>query len=405
MAAAIAHAGAGAAAPALAAGGATAALHDQPVSAAVPSAPAGPPSPAAAVPAPEEAIPQGTALWFACTQPQWGGPAPLSCPRPYDPRYTSTFLHAFQRFTPENEFKMAFLEPQQNQFDFSLADQVALFARSTGKTVRGHTLVWNQELPQWVTAPLLPWTHDSLLAVMRSYISAVVGHFARSFPGLVGEWDVVNEPFDEEGNLQANLWENVIGPEYIADALEAAHAADPSARLLINDEGTELPGPKAMAMLALARSLKQAGVPLDAVGFESHVTPGAMPSLGYLIWLMGQYAAAGIDVEITELDVADDGFIDNPAAKQEVFRRYALACHVARNCIGFSVWGVADPYSWLGPGSDALMYDANFRPRPVVAVIRRLLAHHAGLRHARRRSHGHRTLLSRSGRRQRESAR
>ena len=384
IAAAIAQAGFAAAAP-LRAPVPLGELRDQPVAAAVPSSPVGPPSPPAAIPPASAPISEGTSLWYSCINSTWSGPASLSCPQPYDPRYLTTFLRGFSRFTPENELKMAFLEPQQNRFDFSVADRLAEFAQSAGRPMRGHTLVWNQEMPGWVTNPLLPWTKDTLLPVLRNYISTVVGHFAQSFPGVIREWDVVNEPLDEQGNLQANLWESVIGPEYIADALEAAHAAAPGAQLVINDEGTELPGPKGTAMLNLARSLKQAGVPLDVVGLESHVTPGAAPPLGYLVWLMRQYAQAGLDVEITELDVSDDGLVDDPVAKQAVFRRYAEACHLSANCIGFGVWGVADQYSWLGPTSDALLYDTQFRPRPVVATIHQLLANHVIVVHAQRR--------------------
>jgi endo-1,4-beta-xylanase len=79
-------------------------------------------------------------------------------------------------------------------------------------------------------------------------------------------------------------------------------------------------------------------------------------------------------VEITELDVANDGLVDDPVAKAAVFRRYALACRLAPNCVGYTVWGVADRYSWLGPFSDALLYDADFRPRPVAAVVHGLLS-------------------------------
>jgi endo-1,4-beta-xylanase len=323
------------------------------------------------------AIPEGSSLWFACTQPAYAGPPSLRCPYPYDPRYAGTFLRGFDRFTPENEFKMMYTEPAENRFDFSLADRVAAFAQAAGKTIRGHTLIWDDELPLWLDRPLLGWNRDWMAGVMRNYISNMVGHFATSFPGVVTEWDVVNEPLASNGTLARSPWFRGLGSDYIPMALELAHQADPSARLLINENGAES-WPKAEPLLALATQLKRADIPLDGVGFESHVTPSTAPTLDELLSLWRRYAQAGLNVEVTELDVADDHGVDDPAAKQDVFRRYALACRLAGNCTGFTVWGVADRYSWLGANSDALLYDSNFSPKPMAEQLRQILGDAGG---------------------------
>lgn len=319
-------------------------------------------------------IPEGSALWFACTEQSFSGPFSLRCPLPYDPLYLQTFLNAFSRFTPENEFKMVYLEPEENRFNFALADQIAEFARVNDKTIRGHTLLWNEMMPWWLAHPLLPWNRNDLTAVMRTYITTVVSHFNTLFPGIVTEWDVVNEPLTGMGTLAWSPWEEAIGPSYIELALEDAHAADPSARLLINENGADVPGPKSAALLALATSLKTSGVPLNAIGFESHVTPDTAPTLDELVSLWRQYAAVGLDVEVTELDVGDDDGVDDPAAKQAILERYAQACRDAGNCVGFTVWGVADSYSWLGPNTNALLYNSSFQPTPAATFVHRVLS-------------------------------
>jgi endo-1,4-beta-xylanase len=319
-------------------------------------------------------IPEGAAVWYACTQPTFVGPLSLRCPLAYNARYTQTFLSGFSRLTPENEFKMIYTEPQENKFNFSVADQVAAFARANHKTVRGHTLIWNQQMPLWLSHPLLPWRRTALIGVMHSYISTVVGHFQSAFPGVVTEWDVINEPLDATGQLAWSPWLEGIGSSYIPLALEYAHAAAPTARLFINEQSADVPGPKAEALLALATSLKQSGVPLSGVGFEAHVTPATAPTLDDLVSLWRRYAAVGLDVEVTELDVADNpGGVDDPAAKLAIFETYAEACRIVGNCTGFTVWGVADQYSWLGPNTNALLYNSNFQPTPAVEAIRRLL--------------------------------
>jgi endo-1,4-beta-xylanase len=318
-------------------------------------------------------IPEGAAVWFACTEPTFDGPLSLRCPLPYDPSYVQTFLNGFSRLTPENEFKMVYTEPEENRFAFSVADQVAEFARAHGKTIRGHTLLWNEEMPFWLSHPLLPWTAPELTEVMHTYITTVVNHFQTVFPGVVTEWDVINEPLTATGRLASSPWLNAIGPGYIRLALEYAHAADPAARLMINEQDADSPGPEANGLLALATSLKQAGVPLSGVGFEAHVTTANAPSLEDLVSLWRRYAAVGLDVEVTELDVDNINGVNDPAAKLAVFERYAEACRIVGNCTGLTVWGVADSYSWLGSDTDALLYNSDFQPTAAATAVRRIL--------------------------------
>lgn len=324
--------------------------------------------------APSMPIPEGSALWYACTEPIFSGPLLLRCPVPYNPGYLETFLRQFSRFTPENEFKMMFLEPIENRFNFTLADQIARFAIEYHKTIRGHNLLWNQENPLWLSHPLLPWNRATLINVMRTWISTVVSHFASLFPGVVTEWDVVNEPLTVSGALNPNPWERAIGPGYMRLALNFAHAADPSARLVINSNGADTPGATETDLLELATALKQSGAPLGAVGFEAHVTPDTAPTVAQLVSLWRRYAAAGLNVEVTELDVGNDPGGDTQDQKTAVFEHYAQACRLAGNCIGLTVWGVADQYSWLGPKSNALLYSSDFQPSPAVGFVDEMLS-------------------------------
>jgi GH35 family endo-1,4-beta-xylanase len=350
---------------------ASAAAPTTPTTATTPSTPGTSSTPPVTAGAP---IPEGTALWYACTQPVFSGPLFLRCPLPYNPQYLETFLSGFSRFTPENEFKMQFLEPEANHFYFTVADQIARFATEYHKTIRGHTLIWREENPLWLSHPLLPWSRGELNNVMRYYITTVVHHFATNFPGVVTEWDVVNEPLTATGALSSNPWERAIGPSYIRLALDYAHAADPSARLLINTNAADIPGNTETDIFELAASLKQSGAPLSAVGFEGHVTPDTAPSLDQLVSLWKRYAAVGLNVEVTELDVGNDPGGSTQAQKTAVFERYAEACRMAGNCTGFTVWGVADQYSWLGPSADPLLYTSTFQPTPAVPFIRKVLA-------------------------------
>lgn len=326
------------------------------------------------------AIPRGVAVWWGCMERDVDGPATLACPRGYDPRYAETVLANFERFTPENELKMIHLQPRQGVFDFSLADRIAGFAQFYGRQVRGHALVWGSDLPRWLTEPrLFEWDRSAALDVMRAHVRTVMRRFATRFPGVVGTWDVVNEPLDERGRLAKTFWATRIGPDYIERALRYADAADSSARLVINEVDVERPGPKADALLELVRRLKERDVPLDAVGFQMHLgSPRGAPPVEDLVALMRRFGELGVDVEITELDIPTPVLATtlggNAAADQaNAYRRVAQACADAGNCTGFSVWGVADPYSWRGESERALMFDAAFQPKGQVNDVYELL--------------------------------
>jgi endo-1,4-beta-xylanase len=313
-------------------------------------------------------VPLGAAVWYACTDPAYGGPATLGCPvKPVAPEtasslaatYTSTFTTNFDRLTPENEFKMVWTQPTQGRFDFKVADKVAAFAKARGMHVRGHALVYAAANPGWVNKPLFlfPWTRSSLLAAMRTHISTMVTHFKTSFPGVVDVWDVVNEPFLDSGARDQNVYQRVIGNDWIEQAFRAANAADPSALLYLNEFNADVVGPRQQAVLALVRDFVARGVPIDGVGLEMHLgANGTYPTLEALKAVMAQYAQLGLRVQLTELDVLRPVTPDNGVAQRAAYNTAAQACREMPNCTDVSVWGVADAYSWRGADQRATLF-------------------------------------------------
>ena len=117
--------------------------------------------------------------------------------------------------------KWAEIHPKRGEYAFGDADALVGLARGTGKRVRGHTLVWEQQLPRWITRQ--DWSRSELRRVVREHVTGVVSHFR----GRVAQWDVVNEPLLPSGKLKKSVFERVLGPGYIALAFRAARAADP----------------------------------------------------------------------------------------------------------------------------------------------------------------------------------
>jgi endo-1,4-beta-xylanase len=182
-----------------------------------------------------------------------------------DPHYGEVLRREFSTVTAENAMKWQDVEPQRGVSDFAAADELVELARRNKQVVHGHVLVWHNQLPGWLAGG--SFTPEELETILRDHVFEVAGHFR----GRVRSWDVVNEPFNEDGTLRETIWSQALGPDHIEQALRWAHEADPNAKLYLNDYNLESLGPKSDAMYALAQDLLARGVPLHGVGFQGHL--------------------------------------------------------------------------------------------------------------------------------------
>ena len=278
-------------------------------------------------------------------------------------KYMAAAGREFDAVTPGNEMKWGTVEPTQGQFNWTGADQIVAFAQANNQVVRGHNLVWHQQLPNWLTSG--SFTGPQVLQLMQQHITTEVTRFA----GKVIQWDVVNEPFNEDGTLRSDIFENASGGSgYIATALRTARAADPNAKLYLNDFNIEGVNTKSTAMLNLVTSLKQQGVPIDGVGFESHFILGQVPST--LQQNIQRFVNAGVNVWITELDdrITLPASSANLTTQANDYAAVVRACLAVTGCVGITVWGFTDLDSWIPgafPGQGAAdLFDNNIDPKP-----------------------------------------
>ncbi len=286
-----------------------------------------------------------------------------------DAAYLKILGSEFNSTTAGNALKWYATEPQQGVFDFTQGDQVLDFARKHHMSFRAHTLVWHNQLPDWLTNGT--FTADQLRAILKNHILTE----ARHYRGKVYSWDVVNEAFNEDGTYRDTIFYRTLGPGYIADALRWARQADPHAKLYLNDYNLEAIGPKSDAYYNLVKQLKAQGVPIDGVGFQGHLAL----QYGYPDTLqqnLQRFADLGLDVAITELDIrmyvpADEAKL---ATQADWYSRVTKACLAVRRCVGITIWDYTDKYSWIpavfqGEGA-ALPYDENLQPKPAYYAIR-----------------------------------
>ncbi|MBO2448833.1 endo-1,4-beta-xylanase [Actinomadura barringtoniae] len=289
-----------------------------------------------------------------------------------DAPYVATLGREFNAITPGNAMKWDATEPQRGQFSFAKGDEIVALAQKNGQKVRGHTLVWHSQLPSWVSNGGFPAAE--LRSILQNHVTTVASHYK----GQVMHWDVVNEPFNDDGTFRDSVFYSTLGQSYIADALRAARAADPGAKLYINDYNTDGIGAKSDAMYNLVKSLKSQGVPIDGVGFQGHLAlQYGLPS--QVQQNLQRFADLGVDVAITELDIrmvlpADSAKLSTQAAW---YSDVTKACLAVSRCVGITVWDYTDKYSWIPgvfPGQGAaLPYDENLAPKPAYAALRTAL--------------------------------
>jgi endo-1,4-beta-xylanase len=280
----------------------------------------------------------------------------VSADRLEDPGYAQTVAAQFNQVTAENEMKWESIEPEPGVFDFSRADAIVAFARDNGMQVRGHTLVWHSQLPPWVEALT---GADAVREAMTRHIQTVVAHYRDAFPGSVVAWDVVNEALNVmQGTMggtviyRDSVFYRELGEGFIAEAFQIARDTDPDVLLFYNDFGVEgTLGAKSIGTYDMVNALVAAGVPIDGMGFQMHTGPlDQGPNADDFAANVARYAALGLQVEVTEMDVTlcaiGDGVLGLELQRYR-YNRLLTACFASPACRSVSLWGLADPNSWL----------------------------------------------------------
>jgi endo-1,4-beta-xylanase len=283
-------------------------------------------------------------------------------------QYQEVARTEFNFLTPENAMKFDAVHPQENTYSFTQADQHVAFAQANGMQIHGHTLIWHNQLPQWVTNR--SWTSAQLTAMMNNHIDTVMGHWV----GQIAVWDVVNEAFNEDGTRRSSVWQNTLGNSYIEMAFRRADAADPATKLIYNDYNVETINAKSTAMYNMVVDFKNRGVPIDGVGFQMHLDNNAL-NYQSLADNMARFAALGVEIYITEMDVRYPEPISqaNLNAQATVYSNVLSRCKAQPMCKALQVWGITDKYSWIpdvfqGFG-DALPFDDNYNAKPAYYAL------------------------------------
>jgi endo-1,4-beta-xylanase len=296
--------------------------------------------------------------------------AAVSIPHLDQADYADTLKREFNICVPENAYKMASLRPSRDTFDFKAADKLADFAQANNIKLRGHALVWHQQIPKWLTDG--KWTRDEALAIMKDHITTVLQHFK----GKVYAWDVVNEAISDKKphNIRDdNFWGKTVGADYAEKAFEFARQADPNVVLYYNEYSAEGGGAKSDAVYELVKKLKEKNL-VDGVGWQCHFESGWKVNDGF-VKNAERLAKLGLEVSITELDLRFKlpSTPEKLATQAESYRSMLKFCLSQPNIKAMLLWGFTDKSSWVphffkGSG-DALIFDMEYKPKPAYQAL------------------------------------
>ena len=280
-------------------------------------------------------------------------------------QYSGVAGREFNYLTAEYEMKWNIVEPANGVNSFGAGDAIAGYAAAQGMRVKGHTFVWHGATPSWVNS-LSP---ADFRAAFERHIRGVAGYYR----GRIHAWDVVNEAVADDGSgLRDTVFRQKLGDAYIADAFRIAREADPGARLFYNDYGGEGLSAKSNRIYDLVRDLVAAGVPIDGVGLQMHISAANRPPDASIAANMRRLADLGLTVHISEMDVRIGSAPGTQQSRLEsqraAYHDIVRVCMAEPRCEAVTFWGFTDAHSWIS-GDAPLLFDAAYQPKPAYTGV------------------------------------
>jgi endo-1,4-beta-xylanase len=302
----------------------------------------------------------------------------------FGPNYTATALREFDLFTAENECKVGPVHPLINNYSFAQCDYIISTANLNASLARMHNYCWHTENPDWLNAMSDP---SELRLVLASHIGNMTAHYLDAPGGGALAYyavDVVNEAVSDGGaNVplfkNAKPWYPAVS-DYVEVAFKAAATANAERALLCyNDYGAEgWSSAKAQRVVSLIKLLKAAGVPVNCVGLQMHISVDNSPTAADISENIRQLGLLGQTVHITEMDVKCPRCdATRLQAQAQVYADVLGACLANTNCKSFETWGIFDGDTWIPGDLQPLLFDAQWAPKPAYTAVLSTLQHHA----------------------------
>ena len=264
-------------------------------------------------------------------------------------QYASIVANQFNSITSENQFKPENIHPTQEFYYWNEVDYLLNYAESNNKRVHGHTLIWHNQLPQWILD--YQGNANDWELLMKNHIQTIMQYCQ----GRVNSWDVVNEAFNEDGSLRNSIWKEKIGDDYIKKAFQFAHEADPNALLFYNDYNLESNTTKRNSVINYLNTLRSQNIKIDGIGIQMHISI-LYPSINSIKSAMQQTASQSYKVHLSELDISINPLGTQIEPTNSLLNQQAeLLLSIVKEYenlpeeikFGITFWGVNDSNTWI----------------------------------------------------------
>ena len=290
------------------------------------------------------------------------------------------------------------MSPSPGQINYAGGDRWVGFAHQNGLKVKVHHLVWHRYfeghdylLPSWIIdeTGTVHYNKEELSWYLKDFITRMVTHYKTKFPGTVNWWCVVNEAGSNTTGFTKNLWIDSLGVSHIDSAFTwAREAAGADIKLFYNDyfyhglgwDGARMPLKIDFAYQTVS-AMQQRGVHIDGMGFQTHLNTVGYPGKSVIAADMKRFTDLGLEVYITEMDVA----IPSPVTQEKLEQQATIYKEIFEIALEnpmiklVCLWQFNDAQSWLGTDREALIMDSQYQPKPAYDSIVKTLINAAGL--------------------------
>lgn len=320
---------------------------------------------------------------------------------------TAMILREFNSITHENELKpdATLVQSGSTNTDIKVslnrAASILNFCAENNIGVRGHTLVWHSQTPEWFFKDNFQnggsWVSQSVMDQrMESYIKNMFAIIKTQYPSLnLYAYDVVNEAVSDDSNRTKNFggsreagygngrspWVQIYGDnKFIEKAFTYSRKYAPANCKLYYNDYNEYWDHKRDSIAAMCTSLFNKGL-LDGVGMQSHINSDMSGFTGIATYTaaLQKYINIGCDVQITELDISTENgkfSAQQQAAKYEAI--FKAAVDINKNSskgkvTAVCVWGPNDSNTWIGSENAPLLFDGNTQPKAAYHSVASLI--------------------------------
>jgi endo-1,4-beta-xylanase len=292
--------------------------------------------------------------------------------------YKKVLGEEFNYLQCEWDMSMEAVWTGRHEYNFEWCDNAADFAVAHDMKLRGAHLIWHGALPEWDIEAL---SNAEFEIAVKEYIDTLMTHFMVKYPGLITEWNVVNEVIDHDGivnsgetRFRSSVFLDKMGTDFVKKAFTWAHETDPNAKLYICEydflgNETDNKG-KADLLFNFVNELLTDNVPIHGVAEQCHLdTDPEMGNqdLAYYSTTMDRFGNLGLDFQITECTIAiknGDGNLDTRLQEQaDILSDIINLCKTKSYFTGFSFWGFVDTHSYLDENEYPLLFDKNYQPK------------------------------------------